>query len=91
LEAYYHFSEKWVFTNYVGVDRIIANNATKLNTTTQRPKDQTGISFATGFDYYINKNTGLYIRQRWFTNSDKNFSLDRYKGMETTVELKIYF
>lgn len=91
LEAYYHFSEKWVFTNYIGIDRIIANNATQLNTTTQRPKDQTGISFATGFDYYINKNTGLYIRQRWFTNSDKNFNLDRYKGMETTVELKIYF
>jgi hypothetical protein len=33
----------------------------------------------------------LYVRNRWMNNSDANFHLDKYEGMETTVELKIYF
>jgi len=37
------------------------------------------------------KNTGLYIRHRWMNYEDRNFSLDKYKGTETTVELKIFF
>jgi hypothetical protein len=42
-------------------------------------------------DIQLAKNTGLYIRHRWMTYQDFSFELDRYNGMETTVEFKIFF
>lgn len=91
LEFYYSLGKRFTLTNYFGYDRIIGNDRTRLDTETGRAKNQTGWSFATGFDWYVAKNVGLYFRNRWFTNSDANFSLDRYQGMESTVEFKIYF
>jgi hypothetical protein len=80
-----------MWANYAGYERIIANYDTKVNTTSRRPKNQTGFSYATGLDVMMSKNAGLYIRQRWFTYKDTSFELDHYKGTETTVEIKIFF
>ena len=54
-------------------------------------KDQEGKSFALGLDIQLERNTGLYLRHRWMDYIDHNFALDRYKGTESTVELKIFF
>ncbi len=91
LEFYYLLFPKVVLSNYFGYDRIIANSSTKLSEETSKPKNQTGKSYAIGLDFQLAKNTGLYVRQRWMNYKDQNFLLDKYKGTETTVELKIFF
>jgi hypothetical protein len=91
LEFYYLLFPKLIVSNYLGYDRIIANNQTQLDAITQLPKNQQGLSYAIGLDFQLAKNTGLYIRQRWMHYEDKHFEQDHYKGMETTVELKIFF
>lgn len=91
LEFYYLLFPKVVLSNYFGYDRIIANSSTKLSEETSKPKNQKGKSYAIGLDFQLAKNTGLYVRQRWMNYEDQNFLLDKYKGTETTVELKIFF
>jgi opacity protein-like surface antigen len=70
---------------------MIANTQTELDTISGKPRNQQGFSYAIGLDLQLSKNVGLYLRQRWMNYQDFNFSLDRYKGMESTVELKIFF
>jgi hypothetical protein len=82
---------KVILSNYFGYDRIIANENTVLDAVSGKAKNQRGYSYAIGLDIQLAKNTGLYVRQRWMNYQDYNFSLDQYKGMETTVELKIFF
>ncbi|MFT5823167.1 MAG: hypothetical protein ACI8ZM_004427 [Crocinitomix sp.] len=91
LEFYYSITPGLVLSNYFGYDRIFANEQTELDALSLKPKDQEGLSYAVGLDIQLAKNTGLYIRQRWMTYQDYNFSLDKYSGMESTVELKIFF
>ncbi len=90
-EFYYRLMPKLMWTNYLGYERIIANYDTRVNVETRRPKNQTGLGYATGFDLMMSKNAGLYLRQRWFSYKDRSFPLDHYKGSETTVEIKIFF
>jgi hypothetical protein len=91
LEFYYLLFPKVIVSNYFGYDRIIANENTVLDAVSGKAKNQRGYSYAVGLDIQLAKNTGLYVRQRWMNYQDYNFSLDQYKGMETTVELKIFF
>lgn len=91
IEFYYNIFDKVVLSNYFGVDRIIANDRTQLDAQSNLAKNQIGYSYAIGLDIQLSKNTGLYLRQRWMNYKDLNFSLDRYSGSETSVELKIYF
>ncbi|MFN0201213.1 MAG: hypothetical protein ACKVTZ_06820 [Bacteroidia bacterium] len=91
FEFYYKVLPKVMWTNYVGYERIIANYDTKVDTESQRPKNQTGFGLATGFDIMMSKNAGIYLRQRWFNYKDSSFALDYYKGWESTVEIKIFF
>ncbi len=90
-EFYYPLTSKIVLCNYVGYDRIYGGTNTELDATTLKPKDQEGFSYAVGLDIQLARNTGLYLRQRWFKYQDHSFQLDRYRGMESTVELKIFF
>jgi hypothetical protein len=99
LESYWTVGKGVVWCNYIGHERIIANYDTEVNsdivagieTGTRRPKNQTGWSFATGFDIRMSRNAGLYLRQRWMDYHDSSFPDDRYKGYESTVEIKIFF
>ncbi|SFX76746.1 hypothetical protein SAMN04487930_109115 [Cytophaga hutchinsonii ATCC 33406] len=52
---------------------------------------QVSWGYGLGIDYDFSSRAGLYVRNRWFGQNDKNFTLNKYKGMETTVELKIFF
>lgn len=58
---------------------------------TGKPIAQRGYGFGIGLDYTINERTGLYIRHRWFGHKDINFIKDRFKGEETSLELKYFF
>lgn len=104
LEAYYSLNKTFVWCNYFGYERIIGNYDTQTDLAapkdivlpskyvpTRRPKNQTGMSIATGFDIRLSKGAGLYLRQRWFAYHDSSFILDKYKGFETTAEIKIFF
>lgn len=91
LESYYAISKNLIWCNYAGYERIVANYKTQTDVVSRRPKNQTGVSLATGFDIRLSKGAGLYLRQRWMNSRDASFSKDRYSGYETTVEIKIFF
>ncbi|MBI34378.1 MAG: hypothetical protein CMP67_03340 [Flavobacteriales bacterium] len=91
FENYYHISPKIILAQYLGVERIVANYSTQVNIETQRPINQEGIGIGLGIDYMMAKNTGLYIRHRYFTFEDKSFPLDKFSGHETTLEIKVTF
>ncbi len=91
LDAYYALTNKLTLCGYYGYDIIKGGMNTETNEVSGGYKDQEGKSFALGLDIQLERNTGLYIRHRWMDYIDHNFALDRYKGTETTVELKIFF
>jgi hypothetical protein len=91
VESYLKINHRLVWTNYVSFERIIGNYQTEVNADTRRPKNQKGLSLATGFDLQLSKGVGLYVRERYMEYKDKSFALDRYKGFETTIELKAFF
>lgn len=91
LETYYSITPEFLFNTYVGWERIIGNYSTRVNIETQRPLNQHNLGIGVGFDYMIAKNTGLYLRHRWFDFKDTSFPLDNFRGHETTIELKIFF
>ncbi|MCB0737000.1 MAG: hypothetical protein KDC92_05770, partial [Bacteroidetes bacterium] len=91
IEAYYQIRKRLVLTGYAGYERIIANYDTELDAETLKPRNQEGIGLGIGCDIDLGKNTGLFIRHRWFQFEDRNFNKDQFKGTETVVELKAYF
>lgn len=86
---------------FLGFERNLGNDRTilydqELETLTTdksagKPIDQYGTGYGVGFDYDLSGRAGLYVRQRWFDYEDRNQVLDKFKGYETTVELKIFF
>ena len=74
------------------VIKDLHNNPT-LSTTADKGAtiNQFGWGYGLGVDYDFSSRAGLYIRNRWFGQKDTHFTLNNYKGMETTVELKIFF
>jgi hypothetical protein len=91
LEMYLKLRQNLVWNNYISFERIIANYYTQLDVVSRKPKNQTGYSLATGFDIQLSKSVGLYLRQRWMQYKDASFANDRYKGWESTIELKAFF
>ena len=91
LESYYAIHKKLVLASYLGWQRNIANYSTLVDLETQRPLNQRNWAVGGGIDYMMAKNTGLYLRHRWFTFEDTSFELDNFKAHESTVELKVYF
>lgn len=91
LECYYALTNKITLCNYFGFDRIFGGENTQRDVQSNATKNQLGTSYAVGLDIQLAQNTGLYIRQRWMRYRDFSYSLDTYKGIETTVELKIFF
>lgn len=52
---------------------------------------QLGTMSALGFDYDISRTTSFHWRTKYMTHRDVNFINDKFSGLETTVELKIFF
>ena len=72
-------------------NKIVGTDGNVAKTATGRPVDQTGHGYGVGLDYDFSGRAGIYLRHRWFEHSDKNFTKDKFRGMESTVELKIFF
>lgn len=53
--------------------------------------NQTGHGYGLGVDYNFAPKAGIYLRNRWFDQKDTNFTKDTFRGMETSLELKIFF
>jgi hypothetical protein len=91
LELYYALTPKIVLSNYLAYDRILGGENTERDLESLGTKDQEGMSYAIGLDIELAKNTGLYLRHRWMSYQDFSYAMDRYRGAETSVELKIFF
>jgi hypothetical protein len=89
--TFYSLHPKLSIVAFFSIERNIGNSRTQLSSENQKPIDMTDEGYGLGFDYEINGKTGLYVRNRWFNHSDKNFSLDKFSGFETSVEFKIFF
>lgn len=104
LDIYYELDPRITLAVYLGYERTIANRNTDIDTgvidpqtaeivaeATLNPRDQVGKALGLGFDIDVAKNVGLFLRHRWFSYEDKNFALEKYKGTETRLEIKILF
>jgi hypothetical protein len=91
LSAYYNIHPKLTLLGFYSEQIAKANTATQLSTENSKPVNQRGIGYGFGVDYDFANNAGLFLRHRWMQNEDKSFVLDKFKGQETIVELKIFF
>ena len=56
----------------------------------ERIINQFGTMSALGVDYDLTRKTSLHLRTKYMTHEDKNFLNDKFSGLETTFELKIF-
>ena len=91
LSAYFNLSKKITLLGFCGFQKNSANNTTNLSPDTGKPMDQLGKGYGFGIDYDFDSNAGIFLRHRWLAHSDKNFLLDKYRGQETTLEIKVFF
>jgi len=91
LELYYQVSDIIMLSAYIGYERTLGNYLTDINEETRRPRNQTGNGYGAGIDIDLGRNANLYLRNRWFYFEDESFPLDKFRGQETLVELKIFF
>jgi hypothetical protein len=66
-------------------------NGNPAYSATGRTINQTDHGYGLGIDYNFAPKAGLYLRNRWFDHKDSNFTRDTFRGMESSVELKIFF
>ena len=91
VDLYYELFPSFLLAGYYGLEYMKGGINTVFDDETLQPRNQVGQSIAFGFDWTVAKNAAFYVRQRFMEFEDKSFALDRYKGYETTVELKIFF
>lgn len=91
VEIYVQAFPKVFLSGYFGFEQIKGNMDTRLNVETGAPIDQFNHAYGVGMDIDIAKNTGLFIRQRWFNQEDRNFPDARLFGTETEIEMKVFF
>ncbi|MCB0851934.1 MAG: hypothetical protein KDD63_06935, partial [Bacteroidetes bacterium] len=91
VDVYYELFPKFILTGYYGLEYIRGGRNTEWDLETLQPRNQLGRGIGLGFDWTVSENAAFYVRQRFMNFEDKSFSLDKYKGNETTVELKVFF
>ena len=99
LDLYYEVHPKLVVLGYAGVEMVKGNEFTDIDNTeilpgyqmSNLPRNQLNMAFGGGLDFSITKNAAMYLRYRWYSFEDKSFSLDKWRGSETTLEVKVYF
>lgn len=90
IAAYYNVREKINVLLFYSYQRAQGGEGT-ATTANGGHLDQRGHGYGFGLDFDIMKNAGMYVRHRWMEQNDPNFSEDKFKGTETTIELKYYF
>ena len=106
LMAFYGIHPKVTALAFGGMERVLGNNRTELadangkllTNAAGRPisgngkaTDQTSYGYGVGVDYNFHGRASIHWRGRWFSHSDKNFTLDQYHGFESTMEFKVFF
>lgn len=91
LDLYYELFPRFILAGYVGYEFIKGGRDTNWDLESQQPRNQFGRGLALGFDWTVSENAAFYVRQRFMKFEDRSFSLDRYQGNETTIELKVFF
>jgi hypothetical protein len=87
----YALTTRFMLVGHYGIERSWGNKRTNVSPENGKYIDQTGNLYAFGFDYDFAKNACIHVRHKIMDHRDKNFVLDKYKGQESTVELKIFF
>ncbi|WMJ75170.1 hypothetical protein RCC89_18665 [Cytophagaceae bacterium ABcell3] len=90
LMTFYAVSPKLTIIKFFSLERNFGNMRTEL-AENGKPMNQTAYGYGIGLDYDFSSRAGLFLRHRWLSHTDKNFELDRFRGSESTVELKIFF
>jgi hypothetical protein len=90
LMGYYHLHSKLALIGHVGFQRAVGNYRTEL-AANGKPINQTGWGLGAGLDYNFANKAGLYLRYLYMTHKDPNFTLDKFKGHEISLELKVFF
>lgn len=91
FSAYYQLKSNIMLLSFYSFQQSKANDQTILSTENGKPLSQFGTGYGFGIDYDFAANAGLFLRHRWMEHRDENFSLDKFKGTETMVELKLFF
>lgn len=89
-QAFIHLKKDLVLVLMSGIERAQGSMRTEL-AENGKPIDQKGKAFGVGFDLQLNDRAGLYLRHRWFSHKDENFTKDHFSGTDSSVELKIFF
>src|SRR5690606_32338836 len=87
----YALGKKYMIVANAGVEIAKGNNRVNISPENGKTIDQIGYGISGGIDYDFSKNAGIHLRHRYMTHKDANFILDKFKGHETTFELKIFF
>ena len=73
LDAYYQLVPGFVLAGYLGVENARGGRFTEASEVTGETRDQLGTGVGLGFDWTLTRNTGLYLRHRWFDFEDRSF------------------
>ncbi|MFL5729484.1 MAG: hypothetical protein ACJ75J_08360 [Cytophagaceae bacterium] len=105
--AFYGLSPKLTLVGFCGIEKAMGNERTELADANgklivdannkpiaradRKPLNQTGHGYGLGIDYNFHTRASLHLRNRWFNFSDKNFTQDKFRGNEATMEFKVFF
>lgn len=73
-----------------GYEKVTGSKETEL-APNGNPINQVGYAYGAGLDFDIKERAGIYIRYRIFSHKDVNFTLDKFRGQEASVEFKVFF
>lgn len=107
LLGFYGIHPKVTLVSYLGLEKVRGNKRTELadadgNLVTNtdgrpivspdgKPIDQNGFAYGIGLDYNFDNSASLHLRSRWYDYHDNNFTQDRFKGHEVSLEFKKFF
>lgn len=91
LTIAYALGKNYSIVGNAGIERSVGGYRTNLSPENGKPINQTGYGFGLGVDYDFHKQANLHLRHRWMYQEDANFVLDKFRGHETYVELKVLF
>lgn len=91
LTIAYALGKNYSIVGNAGIERAVGGYRTNLSPENGKPINQTGYGFGLGIDYDFHKQANLHLRHRWMYQEDANFVLDKFRGQETYVELKVLF
>lgn len=89
-ELYLQWNDRFTLVFLGSADVTLGGVLTGVNAI-GRPLEQYGSAYGFGFDIWAADNVCLYFRQRYFDFEDRSFTLDTYRGVESTLELKLIF